>query len=218
MDRNIIRAYLWQDIIRLGFSPSGTKKQKRWLLRYGQSLRKFWEVEIYPDNPSQAGKYISATIDSSRAVGLTYEYAIENAEKFTVRMMYAPPAENRELMWMHDMDGKFFSFPAQRLLNDLKKRKLAVEAMDENDLEAVIDSLIIHPTPHQHIESPLDNHDIRVGGGLENLFLYLFHLRVQLCPDRDRRAAERYRLISLFASAIRGNAVIATSELMKVPE
>ena len=216
-DRDMIRAYLWQDIIRLGFSPSGTKEQKKWLFQYGRSLRSFWEVENYPGNPSQAGKYISATIDSSRAIGLTYEYAIENAEKFTVRMMYAPPVENRELMWMHDMDGKFFSFPAQRLLNDLKKRQFAVRAMDENDLGSVIDSLIIHPTPHQHVESPLDNHDIRVGGGLENLFLYLFHLRVQLCPDKDRRAAERHRLISLFASAIGGNSVIATGDLMKIP-
>jgi hypothetical protein len=28
MDKNIIQAYLWQDVIRLGFSPSGNKDKK----------------------------------------------------------------------------------------------------------------------------------------------------------------------------------------------
>jgi hypothetical protein len=132
--------------------------------------------------------------------------------------MYAPPEENRELMWIHDLDERlYFSFPIQTFLTNHNKRNPAVQKMTLNDIGEVVDSLIMHPTPHQHIESPLDNHDIRVGGGLLNPFLYLFHLRIQLCPDNDRRMAERERLISLFDTAIKENSVIAPSELMKIP-
>ena len=218
MDRDIIRAYLWQDIIRLGFSPSGTKNQKSWLLQYSRSLKDFWGGE-YPTNaPSQTKNGISATIDSSTSIGLTYEYFIENDQKFSIRLMYAPPIQKRELMWVHDMDGQhYFCFPNQTFLTNYKPRNPAIRGMAQSDIADVIDSLIIHPSPHQHIESPLDNHDIRVGGGLMNPFLYLFHLRVQLCPDNDIRIAERERLILLFEIAIKENSVIPPNELMKIP-
>ena len=122
------------------------------------------------------------------------------------------------------MDDKYFYFPNQFFLNNYilpnsatKTRKIAINSMDYGDIGAVVDSLIIHPTPHQHLESPLDNHDIRIGGGLINPFLYLFHLRVQLCPDKDMRTAERKRLISLFDVAIRKNSAIKPNDLMQIP-
>ena len=218
MDKEIVRAYLWQDIIRLGFSPSGTKNQKSWLFQYGKSLKSFWEVENYPYPPYQIGDSLAATIDSSRSLGLTFEYAIEDAQKFTVRMMYAPPRKDHELMWMHDMDGQYFSLPIQNFLTNCHSRNQAVLKMNLNDIAKVVDSLIMHPLPHQHIESPLDNHDIRVGGGLLNPFLYLFHLRVQLCPDEARRVAEKERLVSIFDIAIRGNSQVTAYELLEIPE
>ena len=214
MTKEIVRAYLWQDIIRLGFLPSGAKKQKNWLLQYGQSLKKFWEVENYPAEPSQPGNCLSATIDSANSIGVVYEYAIVDSQNFTVRLM----CPGRKLMWTHDMDEDYFSFPNQIFLSNHNQRNPAVQDMNSDDIRAVIDSLIMHPTPHQHIESPLDNHDIRVGGGLQNPFLYLFHLRVQLCPDNDRRSAEKERLIALFDTKIRENTVISPNELMKIPE
>jgi hypothetical protein len=217
MDKDIIRAYLWQDIIRLGFSPSGTKDQKSWLLQYGQSLKDFWEMPTYPKAPSQTDKVISATIDSSISIGMSYEYFIEDDQKFGVMLMYAPPQKNRGLMWEHHMDGQYFSFPSQTFLTNYNQQPQAIQKMRASDIGDVIDSLIMHPTPHQHIKSPLNNHYIRVGGGLMNPFLYLFHLRVQLCPDNERRQSERNRLISLFDTAIKEKSTIAPNELMKIP-
>ncbi len=216
MDEDIIRAYLWQDIIRLGFSPSGTREQKNWLFQYGQSLKEFWEVETYPNSPTVSGEGLAATIDVSMPMGLIYEYFIENTSKFTVRVMYAPPLKGREFMWEHDMDGQYFSFPNQTFLS-YKQRRSAIERMDLVDIGNVIDSLIIHPTPHQHIESPVGDHAIRVGGGLQNPFLYLFHLRVQFCLDDVRRTGERNRLISIFETAIREDSQIAVNDLMRIP-
>ena len=174
-------------------------------------------MPTYPKAPSQTDKVISATIDSSISIGMSYEYFIEDDQKFGVMLMYAPPQKNRGLMWEHHMDGQYFSFPSQTFLTNYNQQPQAIQKMRASDIGDVIDSLIMHPTPHQHIKSPLNNHYIRVGGGLMNPFLYLFHLRVQLCPDNERRQSERNRLISLFDTAIKEKSTIAPNELMKIP-
>jgi hypothetical protein len=82
----------------------------------------------------------------------------------------------------------------------------------------VIDGLILHPCAHQHIAHPVDNHEIRFGGGITNPYLYLFHLRYQLCPLEDRRNRERVRLTDLFFNAINENRLaISANELMTIP-
>ena len=58
------------------------------------------------------------------------------------------------------------------------------------------------------------NHDIRIGGGITNPFLYLFHLRIQLCPIPDTRSKERQRLFDLFENAIKKNTNLQIAELM----
>lgn len=64
MDKDIIRAYLWQEIIRLAFSPSSTKEQKTWLALYAKSLKNFWEVGTYPGNPREYKGRLSIMIDN----------------------------------------------------------------------------------------------------------------------------------------------------------
>lgn len=214
MDHSIIQAYIFQDIIRLGFSPSSDKDRKLWLRQYGQSLNKFWEIDSYPAQPSESNKIISATINSPLDIGAVYEYAIEIMDKFTVSLIHTV---NSQLMWSHDMDGKYFTFPYQTFLTAHKLHKSAIKKMTDDDIGRVIDSLLVHPTPHQHIESPIDNHEIRIGGGIFNPFQYLFHLRIQLCPIADRRLAERDRLIELFDKAIRNDKQISANELMQIP-
>jgi len=217
MDSNIVCAYLWEDIIRLGFSPSSTNDKKRWLLQYGQSLKEFWETESYPTPPKVHKNALSSTIDSSTHIGLSFEYAITTIDKFGITLMHSPPVNDKELIWMHDMDRQYFNFPNQHFLTNHNQRQQAIRQMSDNDLGRVIDSLIIHPTPHQHIESPINHHEIRIGGGLLNPFLYLFHLRFQLCPDRARRELERTRLIELFKGAIKNNQPTSINCLMKIP-
>ena len=41
MDNDIIQAYLWQKVIRLGFSPSKDSDISRWLHQYARSLPVF---------------------------------------------------------------------------------------------------------------------------------------------------------------------------------
>jgi len=214
MPRSIIQAYLYQDIIRLGFSPSSSKERKSWLRQYGQSLKAFWEINDYPPAPSERNGAISSTINASESINAEYEYNIEKIEKFTVRLIHSP---NVQIMWVHDMDGVYFTFPCQTFLTEHNQRNPEITQMTDDDIGRVIDSLFVHPAPHQHIESPIDNHEIRIGGGIINPFQYLFHLRIQLCPIADRRESERNRLIELFGHAIRNNQPVTANELMKVP-
>jgi hypothetical protein len=213
MNQEIINAYLWQNIIRLGFSPQDDKTKNTWLYLYNRSLKSFWELDDYPENPSKARSKLYCTINCQTSLDITFEYTIEELNKFTVRIM--SPIDN--LMWIHDYDNSFFTFPQNELLNFTNKNKKAIKLISRPALQSVIESLMTHPTPHQHIESPIDNHNIRIGGGIINPYLYLFHLRFQFCPDQSRQEMELSRLITLFEKAIYENTVIPPSELMKLP-
>ena len=84
MDKNIIQAYLWRNIIRLGFSPIGDKDRRSWLYMYGKSLKDFWEVDEYPPTPKNNGS-ISAELTSSIKINILIDYSITDISNFTVR-------------------------------------------------------------------------------------------------------------------------------------
>jgi len=112
------------------------------------------------------------------------------------------------------VDYNYYEFPIQRFLKHHNQWKKAINKYSIEDLEAVIDGLICHPRLHQHIESPIDEHIIRIGGKIDNPFLFLFHLRYQFCPSIEKRLAERARLLVLFNQHIRDNEPIPISTLM----
>jgi len=219
MDKDIIRAYLWQEIIRLGFCPSSTKEQKIWINLYARSLKDFWEVETYPSIPKQNKDNLSILIDNLLVPNGCFECTIESQKKFSVRYVYA---DNRtgsySCMLLHDMDGQYFVFPRQTFLTCCGKAKAATKQFFDDDIEAVVDGLLLHPAVHMHIESsPIDYHSIRIGSGIDNPFQYLFHLRYQLCLFDEKREAEKARLIALFSDAIRNKSRIAANLLMEQP-
>lgn len=178
MDNAIIQAYLWRDVIRLGFSPTGTDI-KRWLVMYGKNLKDFWGIDEYPLPPKSNGA-ITAELTCVASLKMILSYTISSISKYTVQFLYMP--QNRELMWVHDVDGSYFSFPEQIFLTKYNRHPEVVKNINDNHIKTVLDGLIFHPKVHQHIESPIDKHEIRIGGGIDNPFLYLFHLRYQLCP------------------------------------
>ena len=222
MDKQLIRAYLWQAVIRTGFCPESTKDKKSWIRLHGQSIREFWGIPSYPKAPTMEKGKIKYSIDCTDLLGLYLDCSVNSVHEFNVRFLYLPPQDNKELiMWTHDVDdggGKYFSSPVQPFLSH-KDEKKALAKFKPDDLDAVLNGLIFHPKAHQHIESPasLDNHHIRIGGGIDNPFLYLFHLRYQFCPDAAKRKAERDRLTVLFADACRNKSKITAHDLLAPP-
>lgn len=211
MDNDIIQAYLWQEVIRLGFSPSGPKKIKSWLHMYGRSLKDCWEIDEYPPTPQSDGA-ITAKLTCSSSLNISLNYYIENTKKFAVT--FSPSLDNSNKLWIHEVDGSsYFVFPELSLLTKYKKGKTAIKMISPKHIEKVLDGLIFHPAAHQHIKT--DFHDIRIGGGIHNPFLYLFHLRYQLCPNETRRNEEKRRLAKLFESAIKKKKnLITANELL----
>lgn len=222
MNPDIIRAFIWQDIIRLGFSPTGDNNKSNWLQQYNKSLRFFWETDVYPAPPKKTNAGYSSTIDCMASIDIAFEYMINATNKFTVSIMN--PLNN--LLWTHDYDVAYYSFPQDGRIplchkqNDRIQEVKRVDAINEcnrTHFAEVIQSLLTHPTPHQHISSPINRHLIRIGGGIINPFLYLFNLRFQFCPDMTRQTNELNRLVELFEFAIRDNKLISANDLMKVP-
>lgn len=204
MDRNIVRAYLWQEVINLGFNPSGDADQKSWVLQYARSLKEFWEIDAYPINLRVESGVLKGRVDSP--ANLSFDFDIAAKDKFLVQFLSAPIRKRGNgLMWNHDVDSAFFNFPIQPLLTFLpKQRNIALKSnLQESDIEVIVDGLLCHTRAHQHIELPIDNHEIRIGGGIDNAFLFLFHLRYQLCPIPEKRKKEKQRLVQLFLNAIK---------------
>jgi len=170
MDNNIIQAYFWNEIIRLGFSPISDREKKAWLHLYGKNLKEFWEVEGYPTiNESDSMIIFHSNIN------LEYKFNhISNIENYEIKLYYL--TNSLELMWTHDVDSHgFFSFPEKSLLHKYNKLNTAKRNISSQHIEKVLDGLIIHPAIHQHIHSPIDEHEIRIGGGIYNPFVYLLY-------------------------------------------
>ena len=210
MDNDIIQAYLWQEVIRLGFSPSGSKDIKKWLKMYGESLFKFWEIDAYPPHPKSNGK-ITANLSCAASLNMVLNYSFTNINKFAVT--FSPFFDRINILWVHDVDGgSYFVFPERSLLSKYRKGKEAIKKVSAKHVEEVLNGLIFHPGAHQHINT--DFHKIRIGGGIYNPFLYLFHLRYQLCPDKTKRNEEKKRLITLFESAVKNDTPVTANALL----
>ncbi len=178
---------------------------------YGQSLKDFWDIDDYPPIPHYEAGVLKSELASSIQINMLIDYSIVDISNYAVEFFHIN--NTRELMWTHDVDSRYFTFPEQFFLTKHRKRKHAIRKMSTTNVGSVIDSLLLHPNAHQHIESPISYHKIRIGGGILNPFVFLFHLRYQLCPDSPARSSERIRLISLFESAIRKNTPVTANAL-----
>ena len=91
-----------------------------------------------------------------------------------------------------------------------------MDAHLEREVAAVLDGMLFHPRNHAHGDAlgivselaaggpALPANEIRLGGGIENGYTFLMHLRYQFCLlSEAARQAERTRLVRLFTTAIR---------------
>jgi len=216
-EKEIRLSYLWKKIILIAFNPSGTKEIFDWLSIYRRSVKEFWEISNYPNHDK------FNIIVSNNNIPIEFDFNYNDLQKFSVKFLYIIDDENYST-WMHDVDKSYFS-PEQPVLTQDVHMKKYLKTIREGDITEVLDGLLIHPTAHQHIsfnnneeenaDDPL--HDIRIGGGYNNPFQFLFHLRYQLCLIKEKREYERTRLISLFNDAIKKKCNgIAASKLLDI--
>ena len=203
MNDNIRRAIVWDTIERLAFRPN---PPATWLSVYAKTLHSLWDLDPIWDRLSMNDEFII------RFLNLKCKHKIESASKFEFSFVH--DSTNCLHLKIH-IDPKYLSraslkapagnYPLQQM------RKL------NQDVQDVLDGMLFHPRCHVHLEDlgvrhlqldqdsgGLSSHEARIGGGIENPYVFLFHLRYQFCLVSDQvRQNERRRLIDFFETAIR---------------
>lgn len=205
MDDKTLRALVWKRIIKLAFSPASSIDNEKWLNCCAKSIPAFWGISDYPKK--QRDVY---TFENSH-LKLTYESSISGINKGSI-VLQLDQVAGKTIMWTHDIDHSYYQYDIHKAnLQDIKLKSFQKKL--DKVVSEVLDGLIFHPTVHQHIELhlpiPAQNnnnkitiHDVRVGGGISNPYLFLFQLRYQFCIIIQHRNNEKMRLKNLFTQEL----------------
>ncbi|MBI9084159.1 MAG: hypothetical protein JEZ11_11220 [Desulfobacterales bacterium] len=204
MNDNGRRAIVWDIIERIAFRPDSPA---RWLGVYAKTLHMLW-----PEGGFWGRFGLNDNIEIPFLM-LRCDYQIESVAKYSVSLLQDSPAVRCH--WQNHIDPEFLSKGALHSAN--ARYPHDQRAQLQGDIEAVLDGMIFHPRCHTHLEDlgisnvqldqekgGLKSHEVRIGGGIENPYVFLFHLRYQFClVHTNVRRDERQRLIDLFESSIR---------------
>ena len=203
MNRNKRRAIVWDTIERLAFRPDSPTS---WLGVYATTLHRLWPVGRF------WGCFGLNDIIDIPFLMLKCDYQIDSVAKYSVSLIQDSPTARCH--WQNQIDPDFISKGSLYSANGRYPRDQRAQL--QGDIEAVLDGMIFHPRCHTHLEElgtrhvrldqekgGLESHEIRIGGGIENPYVFLFHLRYQFClVHKDVRQTERRRLIDLFEKSI----------------
>jgi hypothetical protein len=198
------QAIVWDAIERLAFRPAD---RDGWLWCYIKSLKNLWGVE--PTSVVAERNTEFEFLD----LNIRYSYSIEATDRYSVTI---GNTSSTAPAWLLHVDPRYCarSFfyrpdPNERYPTQDMDRHL------EQEVATVLDGMIFHPRNHAHAdklgiaatiggESELSSKEIRLGGGIENGFVFLTHLHYQFClVSKETRQNERTCLIRLFMNAIR---------------
>ena len=203
MNDNKRRAIVWDTIERIAFRPN---PPARWLGVYAKTLHDLWGMDrIF----ARFGLNDEFTVSF---LNLRCKHKIESESKY-------------EFSFVHDssdcihfkihVDPGFISKASLQTCGARYPRQQMGKL--SGDVKDVLDGMLFHPRCNVHLEDlgvryvqldpekgGLKLHEIRMGGGIENPYVFLLHLRYQFClVHTDVRQDERRRLIDLFAGYIR---------------
>jgi len=197
------RAIVWDTIERLAFMPDDRQK---WLRVYERTLHSLWQLHAI-DVQIQHLSYFEAGF-----LHVACEYKVEAAHKYRVSIVNA--ATVAPFCWCVHVDPAFCSKAAFHATQGKFPRQDRAKHL-RNDVECVLDGMIFHPRTQAHGDAlgivtafdgngpALSTHEVRLGGGVENAFVFLTHLRYQFCLLCDEaRNQERTRMVNLFTAAI----------------
>ena len=191
------QAIVWDTIERLAFRP---QQKERWLAVHARSLHQLWEIEPFQ---TQHG------VDQLRVpfLNLTCDYTLDTVDEYGATIS----AGDQSMLALH-VDPKYRSKAS--LHSTPGKYPHQQRSHLRGDVEAVLDGMIFHTCAHAHLHDvgltwPNGNHgaqsellklhEIRIGTGIENSYVFLFHLRYQFCLVSDgcnRRSDSQHESVS----------------------
>jgi hypothetical protein len=203
MNDNKRRAIVWDTIERIAFRPN---PPARWLGVYAKTLHDLWGMDRIFTRFSLNDEFTVSFLN------LRCKHKIESESKYDVSFVH----DSSDCLHLKiHVDPDYLSKASlQALVDNYPSQQIGKLS---GDVEDVLDGMLFHPRCHVHLEDlgvrymqldlekgGLGLHDIRVGGGIENPYIFLLHLRYQFClVHTDVRRDERLRLINLFDNAIR---------------
>jgi hypothetical protein len=185
----------------MAFRPS---PHEAWLGLFSKTIHKLWELQPC-DVPTERNTSFKVPL-----LSLICEYSVETAEKYvgSIRLTANQP----RLLFTVQSDPAFASKAGLHNAHGNYPREDCTRRL-KGDVQSVLDGMIFHPRNHAHLEEYglmatepllLTLHEVRVSGGIENAFVFLFHLRYQFClVSEETRDSERDRLVNLFTTAIK---------------
>ena len=213
MNDNKRRAIVWNTIERIAFRPNPPES---WLGVYAKTLHRLWGEETIWNRFGLDDEFIVTFLN------LKCSHFIESVSKYSISFVH----DSSDCMhWQTHVDPGFHSKASLQTSVDNYPR----QQMDElrRDVDAVLNGMLFHPRCHAHLEDlvgrnvqldqdsgGLSSHEVRIGGGIENPYIFLFHLRYQFCLVSDQaRNSEKTRLIDLFENAIRNSLTVNARDL-----
>jgi len=214
MNDNKRRAIVWDTIERLAFRPNPPKS---WLGVYAKTLHGIWGVE-----PMWNRFALNDHFDIPFLM-LKCDFLIESVAKYSVSLIQ--DSSTVRCHWQNHIDPEYLS--KGPLYSASGRYPREQRAQLQRDIEAVLDGMLFHPRCHAHLEylvgrnvqldqgsGGLSSYEIRIGGGIENPYVFLFHLRYQFClVSAQSRGREKTRLIDLFENAIRNDLTVNARDL-----
>ncbi len=199
-------AIVWDNIERLAFRPNPSA---RWLSVYAKTMHRLWGEEPRWNYLRPVDEFFVTFLN------LKCCYSIENVEKYSVSLTQNPIPDR--CYWQNHIDPDYLSKGSPCSANGRYPLRFGKQREKlPRDIRTVLDGMIFHPRCHTHLgglgirhvqldqdRGGLSSHEIRIGGGIENPYVFLFHLRYQFCLVAENvRVAEKRRLIGLFEEAI----------------
>lgn len=210
------RAIVWDTIERIAFQPRSDNDRDRWLGVFARTLHALWGMDQMWIHLAQDDEFLVYFLN------LKCDYYIESLTKYSTSLA---DIDSGSCAWGIQVEPNYLS---KASLHSAPGRYPHQErAHLQRDIEAVLDGMLFHPRCHAHLEdlgiqyveldqnrAGLSSHEVRVGGGIENPYVFLFHLRYQFCLVADEvRRYERARLVDLFKRSIRNNQYVPARDL-----
>ncbi len=213
MNDNKRRAIVWDEIERLAFRPDSPEN---WLGVYAKMLHMLWGEEATWNRFGPNDEFIVTFLN------LKCCHSIKTVSKYEISFVHNSSGCTH---WKIHVDPKFLSKASLQTPVENYPRQQMNEL--HHDVEAVLNGMIFHPRCHTHLEDlgirhvqldqgkgGLKSHEIRIGGGIENPYVFLFHLRYQFClVHKNVRRDERLRLIDLFERSIKNKKKVSTKDI-----
>lgn len=202
--------YIWKIIERILFTPIEQKDINKWFKQYHRFVLKLWEL-----NPEiHQGQQYSFNFNDFMTISFNIPFDIKNysidiSQKSLIQSLHYDGRYISEL----DLIDIFNNGIDKQLLHDLKQ-----EEISSDKIRKIMESMIIHPALHFHLEDL--SHYVRLNFNTKNPFLFLYQLAFQLLDykedyrNSEKKQLEFERLVEMIVKNIDDQNQIASGILL----